>query len=536
MEFINNDNYSLLDALLRDASEWDGNKLSLSYEMLESLADGIALRDLDITQLNSEERTKILRFLREDRRAEQPEKKAPDRKTDKGARLGFGDLNGKMMVFVDKEKLTAEVSLIAPTNNGRPLTAAEMKELLNEYGIVSGIKESYLTRLAQNPVCGSRVLIAKGIEPVHGQDGKIVYHFDTEKRSAPKIDSETGIADFKELDFVQDIKQGELLCELIPPAEGSDGRNVFGEAVSCQKGKMPYIHAGKGTETSADGTQIYASCDGEIHFKDGNLSVDKVLMVDAVNASTGNIAYIGAVRVKNNVESGFSVKATGGITVGGVVEDASLTAGGDIVIYKGLKGSPHRRITAKGSVSALFIENSSLLVYGDVHSDYIMNSFVECEGKIVLKGRHGSIVGGRCTAVTIEAHVLGNPSNIMTRVVAAYPKRLEEELAAAKEQEELCRSQLEEYERERAMGRRATKEAEIALLRTQISKKAFDAKIEELQKQIHDLKAEVKLGIFAAVRVYPNVFVNVDGLIYRTSEEKRKCAFVKENESLIART
>ena len=78
--------------------------------------------------------------------------------------------------------------------------------------------------------------------------------------------------------------------------------------------------------------------------------------------STGDINFLGDVCIHGDICSGFTVRAIGNITVGGVVEACTVEAGGDLVVSGGVQGDNQAVIRAQRNIFAKFIENSCVYV------------------------------------------------------------------------------------------------------------------------------------------------------------------------------
>ncbi|MHB1629980.1 MAG: FapA family protein, partial [Bacilli bacterium] len=151
--------------------------------------------------------------------------------------------------------------------------------------------------------------------------------------------------------------------------------------------------------------------------KHQNVSVLPVYHVQRdVDFSTGNIDFVGSVRVAGSVRSGFTVKAKGNIDVHGIVEAASLEASGSIVIRGGVQGSSRCKIAAGASVQAQYLQNATVEAEGNVTvSDSIMNSSVSGYG-VFLTGKRGLLVGGVTQAKTrISVRTAGSQLAVPTR-------------------------------------------------------------------------------------------------------------------------
>jgi uncharacterized protein (DUF342 family) len=100
------------------------------------------------------------------------------------------------------------------------------------------------------------------------------------------------------------------------------------------------------------------------------VSVDPVYSVKNVDLHSGNISYMGAVHITGDVHADMTVKASGDIYVDGTVENATLEAGGDIVVKGGIIGSSelhtkqnekfHAAIKCNGTCTARFVQNTHI--------------------------------------------------------------------------------------------------------------------------------------------------------------------------------
>ena len=93
--------------------------------------------------------------------------------------------------------------------------------------------------------------------------------------------------------------------------------------------------------------------------------------------------------------TGYTVKATGDITVNGAVEGATLISGGKIVIKRGMQGMEKGVMRAGGDIISNFIESSKVHASGRIITDAIMHSDVEAADEIIVNGKRGLIVGGK---------------------------------------------------------------------------------------------------------------------------------------------
>ncbi len=91
--------------------------------------------------------------------------------------------------------------------------------------------------------------------------------------------------------------------------------------------------------------------------KDG-VAVDDALSLDVVDVNTGHVNFEGSVVIKGDVEVGMKVTASGTVTVGGVVESATITAGADIIVQNGIIG---RQVAADSDINCILVADGNIV-------------------------------------------------------------------------------------------------------------------------------------------------------------------------------
>jgi uncharacterized protein len=93
--------------------------------------------------------------------------------------------------------------------------------------------------------------VAAGREPVFGQAHRIQYHFNV-NRGKPYLEMDFGRINLKELNFIDNRKEGELLAELVPPVAAVDGMKVTGETIPAESdSQIQQLQPGLNTLLSA---------------------------------------------------------------------------------------------------------------------------------------------------------------------------------------------------------------------------------------------------------------------------------------------
>jgi uncharacterized protein (DUF342 family) len=314
----------------------------------------------------------------------------------------------KIRLNVSSNRLEATLE-VKPAVEGQLVSFEEIMAFLKENGIVYGVLESVIRDFCENKKYFIDLVCARGLPPVDEENGVLEYMFSREQNFMP-TEREDGTVDYRNLGIVQNVKKGDVLCKIIPPTPGKDGIDIYGNPVNYRRGKIPNFPQGKNTAVSEDGLTLVADSDGCIEYKGANLSISEVFIVHGdVDSSSGNINFLGTVIVQGDVLEGFSVKAGRDINVRGMVEGALLEAGGNIAVSCGMNGMSKGKLVAKGSVSAQYIENTTVECGGDVRADVIFNSVIKAGNSILARGRKGLLAGGRFQAGrSVTANTIGS--------------------------------------------------------------------------------------------------------------------------------
>jgi uncharacterized protein (DUF342 family) len=371
-----------------------------------------------------------------------------------GEYVKVGDFDHKpaneSMVTVEivENEMKVLIEVTRPGPGGCDITQEAYISLLKSHRITYGIKEDFLLNFADRPVYREKVEVAEGLKPVDGRDAYIQYNFETDLSKVRLRERSDGKVDFKELNIIQNVVEGQPLAKKIPYERGTPGKTVTGKRIPAKDGRDTSLPLGKNVHANDDGDTIIADMNGQVVIVNGKINVEPVYTVQGdVNLKTGNIIFLGTVIVTGNVEDGFSVKAAGNIEVNGTVARAELDAEGDIIIHQGINGKSGGSVRAGRSVWARFIENADV-ESGNmvVASDGIINSRVTALNRIICQGKRAHIMGGRLRArEEINAKVLGNPtSGTETVCEVGFDPKTKEELERFIASKEALEKELED--------------------------------------------------------------------------------------------
>lgn len=439
-----------------------------------------------------------------------------------GMGSGLKEEDERISFIETEDGMELKLIMHRPGPGEKPMTENDLWKLLIKKGVTYGVKESYIRRLVERPIYERRFRIAQGECPEKGEDGKVIYHFNQEFSMEPKIGAD-GNADYKALDYVKTVNKGDLLCEIIPPTRGKEGRALDGSILPGIEGQIANVSAGMNTLLSADKKRIYASCDGFPMQEDGVVYVCKFLKLENVDISTGNIDFIGSVYVEGDVQPGFKVTATDDIIVDGLVE-GSLDAGRNMILRNGMKGAGRESLTVGKDIRSEFIENAEVLVKGNLYADVLMNNKIECWESMFVFGGRGRIVGGEYWAGNkVEADEIGNDANIYT-VLRLFPSVGEDRKRSSfTERVKAASGMINEFarilEHRGGMGEATWR---IVVVRSSYMIRYLEKCIEEWQRQLAKMQEWNKQNrmVRAMEVLHSNIYVELNSAPFRNRRER----------------
>ena len=445
--------------------------------------------------------------------------------------------NESAVVVVSKDRMTAYIRFYPPSNGGKVMTEREIRAELEREKITYGILEPVIEKLKSGRQFCTNIPIAKGTMPVPAKDTVIEYYFNTKPLAKPKV-LEDGSVDFHALNLFSSVSKGDLLAKLTPHDPGRAGTDIYGKAIPQNRPKIRKLHYGRNITLSEDGTRITSDVDGNVTLADGTVFVSDTYSVAAdVDASTGDIEYEGNVTIPGTVRTGFTVRAKGDIEVNGVVEGATLIAGGNIVIKRGVQGMGKGMLQAGGDICAQFFESANVIAKGDIIAGSILHSHVKSGGKIIIRGRKGFIVGGEIVCESyVETNSIGNRMETQTILkVGVKPevydqvKKLFPRVMELKSSIDENSSYLNVYKEKLKRGIKLKPENVKQI-------KAYTETLESMKKEfgekndiLQELREELALGKKGSVKVlgntYRGVIIYISSLSYAIKDVEKHCLY-----------
>ena len=385
-------------------------------------------------------------------------------------------------VLLPENALNAYLFILPPQNGGSGFAEDNVRSAMCSAEVSFGVIDGRIDSVVGGQKYLTIVKVASGTAPTDGRDGEVVDRFEREVKIRLKERAD-GTIDYRDLGWLQTTGEGDVICEIIPPMPPKDGVNVRGKPVKGETGTVAEPPMGEGVTMSGDGSKMLAAMDGVLLFRQDCFHVEPLLTVESdVDTAVGNLDLIGSVIIHGDIRGGYSVKATGNITVQGRVENACVEAGGSIQVGNGMNGSATGVLRAKGDVVCRYIEHSTVSAGNSVVSDTIVNSNVSAGNAVEVTTGRATMVGGRIAARNrIQAQTVGNYGNTLTSVILGETlESLEEKLELAQKNNTISKELAEKEKSLKHLGQRP------------VLGQGDRKKSEELRKEIQSLKAGIQ--------------------------------------------
>ena len=414
---------------------------------------------------------------------------------------------------VEEDEMAAWLYL-APPDEGQTYTRRDLENYLELQGVVKGYHSSNLSAMIKKKVYDREILVARGAQSKPGTDGWFEYLFSPEEHCGPRV-NEDGSVDYSSMSARQKVHKGDKVAIYHYAVQGENGYTVTGGEMKADPVRDLPPMRGKGI-TRENGT-YYAQSDGKIEVKDGKIDIQNVheIMGD-VDAIIGKIEFFGDIIINGNVEGGIVIRAGRNIEIHGTTGAATLFAGGDVMLTRGIQGGG--KISARGNVFAEFIENTTVDAGGLVQCNVILNAKVNARDKVITTGKRGAIIGGYTHALkSIEAMTAGNDVELKTVLHCGYEPESFDKLLEARRKETEIKERLsklvdtmtEALREKRMRGASTAKNTEASLLEWNRLKDEYFAELDKVGKEREELETTMEEGRDSYIKVDGNIYRNV---------------------------
>ncbi len=445
----------------------------------------------------------------------------------------------KINIRISEDKLSAFVSLHPPSGRIKgTLDADTITQELKSLGIgidymdQEAIQSLIDTWNKTHAVVEEKQVAEAKDPPLPGENARIEYLVDPNLKFASS--EETGSIDFKNVNLIKPVKKGQPLARKHTSTKSAPGMDLFGQACIGVDGTDVELPLGTNTEVSpTDSLILIASVSGFLQQKAGLLLVNECFVVEGnVDYSTGNIIYENSALIKGDVTDGFTLNVGGALEIGGVVGEAKLIVGGDVLIKKGFVGTGQGLITAKGNINLGFSSNQIIRAHGDILLEKESFNCQMFSRKSISV--FGPLVGGLTMAYTeMQCKIAGNDMGTKTELELGKDYVLHENKLALEEKLKELTSHLAKInfklkafkEIYRTRKRFSSSEAKILLQLRDVQEQVM-ARLPELEKRKVAIQEQIRLGYLReGIRLRVEKRVNA-GVIIKVGAE---CQRIQES-------
>lgn len=331
--------------------------------------------------------------------------------------------NDMYRLTVSDDEMRAEL-MFAPTESGIVYTVKDTMNFLFNNNIRMGVIKEKIEEMVDKKILYQPFVVAEGKPQVDGENGHYQLFFEPISEIKPQI-KEDGSVDYLNTKSFVEVHAGDKIAEYIPATMGEFGFNIRGKLLSPKKGRELTPLRGRGVQMVEEG--IYeASISGKIEYKYGDINIYDVYDFSGdLDMSHSHIRFPGDVRIHGDVDSGMIVDALGNVEIDGHVAGATIKAGKNILIRKGVQGMGRAIIEAKGNVCGQFFEDAHIIAENNIEANYLMNCDAYAGNMVHVHGRQGVIIGGQTHGVQgVEAQNIGNEIEVPTLIRVGIGERI----------------------------------------------------------------------------------------------------------------
>lgn len=273
-----------------------------------------------------------------------------------------------------------------------------IQRLLAEKGVVYGLIPDAINIIAKGVQTAQTIELARGIYAQDGENGAIEFLIDDRINYEVRED---GTFDFRAANPICEVQRDQVLARFTAPGQGTPGMTIRGQRLEPKAGKPcdPNRFCGEGVRI----VNIGDDGAGELHSEKngvynklvtGKIQVKEQVIIDGdVDMKSGNVETEYPIRITGDIKSGFIVKSNCDIVVDGSIEDARVSAQGNLQVKGGILPGQNR-VKAHGDIQARFIEGRHIKARSLLVSSSIRHCTVYSTGEVVAQ----EIIGGQVVA------------------------------------------------------------------------------------------------------------------------------------------
>lgn len=443
----------------------------------------------------------------------------------------------KTTFSISPDGMSASLCLAPPKD--KPYSVEYLVTLLAEHNIKQGVNLASLQRIVRKELYNESIVVARGKDAVNGENGFYTFHFNTEKTDHKPTILPDGSVDYFNNASYEFARENQLLAEYTSATPGEYGYTVSGKLIIPKRGKDLPLLRGRGIRMSEDKKQYFASCSGQIEYQNNKIDIVNCLSINKdLDISVGNINFDGNVEIMGNIIPNMVVRASGYVKVNGYVESASIYAGDDVVLAKGIQGGGISYIEAGGDVLAPFFESTTIKCNGSLRSNHILNCDVTANDSVFLSGKRGLILGGTTRALRcIDATTVGNKAELPTKLILGVDSEIIKEYGETMQSISKVKLEISALQKNLVIfeEQRQTDHYTYKMLKKAIQVKEDD--LQSLTDRLHECNRiiEIASSACASIRktVYPGTSISINAEKHQVNDEQMQVTYRLRDRKII---
>lgn len=417
----------------------------------------------------------------------------------------------------------------------------DIVEALKAAGVIQGIDREKIAAAIQEKKYYEPIEAAVGKRSVDGENGYYEYLFRTNLPRIPKLLPD-GSVDYKNVDFFEEVKEGQEIALYHPSTPGEYGYTVRGTLIVPRRGKdLPFLR-GKGFIRLEDDTTYVTTESGRIELKDGQVIVSPMYTFEGdVTRSVGNIRFPGHIHIMGSVGSGVTICGTGDVVIEGNVEGADIQAGGKVMVKSGVNADGKGSIQAGETIEGRFFERANLFAEKGIKCNYIMNSHVKTMGTVTVTGTKGAIVGGVTEAMQgVSCYTIGSNAHVKTIISVGMNelywekfRQLDQEIYKLAIEMQTFQNGIQKYEKKYSRQQLANIAVYQKLGQAVVEEGENIKKLKEKQERMHRL-ARNYVTVRARGMVHVDGIIKIDKQPIIVNTRAKNVLFKKSGEKVVA--
>lgn len=445
-------------------------------------------------------------------------------------------------VDVADDRMSATITLADPEEE--KYTAPELIGQLRLNKVVVGLKTEEIMRMVNEKVYNTPVVVAEGKPLVPAQEGYYEFFFDTSDHKKPEI-REDGTTDYSAVGRLENVKEGQLIARYHPAVQGKNGFDIMGHEMVAKIAKEQPVLRGQHIERNDETNEYFAKMTGMISKKEYNIEILDVYEINEdVTLIRKTVEFYGDLIINGDVENGVLIRAGRNIVINGTVGAATINAGGDIILKRGITGAGRGKVSARGNVFSDFIEHAKVEAGQDVYANSIINSEILTNGNVIVSGKQGYIIGGNTHGLRgIVANAAGSQSEVRTVLHAGFQKEDYTRFLQLEQKEKRIAASLEQIIddltsmlKARAKAGTVNKAQRENILAINRRRDSMQEELKSIRSDKEDISRKMSMGVNASIiirgDVYRNVLISIDAARLAILKEETYVRYVCRNDEI----